>query len=441
MFSFYKKMRKRFFEGPDWILPPSYLLNDKYRSPTVLIFTWSYAWLLRVLTVPGRIVLPICFLIISYTLIIFQNPIRLLAFGLAAIVTSDLILGYIFRPKKVRISRTVPKRTRQNHQFELTYKIRNCGRFPLWNILIDSIPFGGRIANAGRAESITSLKQGDEISFSRSIAISDRGAHTLYAPILETVFPFTIFKWSRRGTNSDKITVHPDFSKLQNINLPIGSRYQKEGNANIARIGESSDFIGCRECRTGDNPKHIHWPSSARRTELVVREFQEEYLTRIAVVADTYVPPDGFLDLFRENPRKKRFEAAVRLCASVADYLSGSDYLIDFFAAGPNVYHFRGGRSLLTYDYMLDIISCLEPNRKEPISELSPELLEIVSQIGSAILILLKWAEPRKKLWSQLVENGVSVKTIIISDSAEGIPPDFVHLSSQNILEGALKNL
>lgn len=46
------------------------------------------------------------------------------------------------------------------------------------------------------------------------------------------------------------------------------------------------DFYGCREYRTGDDPRKIHWVASAKHAQFVVKEFQEEKLSRAALVMD-----------------------------------------------------------------------------------------------------------------------------------------------------------
>lgn len=68
-----------------------------------------------------------------------------------------------------------------------------------------------------------------------------------------------------------------------------------------ARKGTGHDFIGVRDYRPGDPMRHIHWPSSARRGSLTVREFEQELPRRLGVVLDTSADssgqPESVLDL------------------------------------------------------------------------------------------------------------------------------------------------
>ncbi len=59
------------------------------------------------------------------------------------------------------------------------------------------------------------------------------------------------------------------------------------------------------------------------------------------------------------------------MSAAVADYLARSEYLVEFFAAGPTVYRFEAGRSLAYFEDILDVLSCVDACRVDPFAELS----------------------------------------------------------------------
>jgi len=381
---------------------------------------------------------------VSYSLILLQNPIRILAFGLLSIVLTDIMLGFIFRPRKLSISREIPERTTKGVHFEVAYEIENEGKLPVWNLCVDFLPFFGGKMGDSKVELVPEIRSGQKVSIRQERVAPKRGAFEIYRPIAETIFPFSIFKWSRRGGKGTRIIVHPDFQPINNLSLPLGSNYQIEGTNIVSKAGDSTDFIGCREFRTGDNPKHIHWPSTARKGELVVREFQEEYLSRVAIIADRFLPPvDRITDILgrRSAERNRTFEALVHLSAAITDNLSRSEYLLDMFISGNQVYHLEGGRTQRKFDLLMDMISCMEPDSKEPVSELPADLIEIISSIGSVILIFLKWDEPRIRLWKQLNDNGISLKTILISEQSSDIPDSFSCISAEKILRGELRML
>jgi uncharacterized protein (DUF58 family) len=52
------------------------------------------------------------------------------------------------------------------------------------------------------------------------------------------------------------------------------------------RRGTGPEYLGIREYRIGDSMRHVHWPSTARHGELMVREFEREQTRRLAIVVD-----------------------------------------------------------------------------------------------------------------------------------------------------------
>ncbi|MFH0911595.1 MAG: DUF58 domain-containing protein [Planctomycetota bacterium] len=179
----------------------------------------------------------------------------------------------------------------------------------------------------------------------------------------------------------------------------------------ISNIGESEEFIGNREYHPGDRMRNIHHASWARLGFPVVREFQEEYLCRIALVVDTYLPR-----LFRR--RSSDFEAAVSLSAAVAEILSRREHVVDLFAAGPVIYYFQAGRSLAYLDDILDVLACIEACTDDPFDRLAPLIAEKLGQISIVIFVLLDWDEPRERFVRSIRDLGVEVKVLVVHEGA-----------------------
>ena len=438
----YKLIEKRFYSGPDWIDMPPYLKANKkgYRSPTLLLLAWLYAWYIRILTVPGRMMFSVVFLIVLYGSVM-EGPIRIFAFSLLAILTVDLIIGFVFRPK-LTIKRDVPKRVRAGNMIRVDYTVSNLRNLPAWNIHLDPIHQQGWIRLEADIASLDTIPGRETIKMSAFLQSGQRGEYILKPSFASSDFPFGIIKWTCRKDSKQRILVYPSYQPLNSVQLPVNSRFQKEGVSLVSSVGESMEFHACREFRTGDNPKYIHWPSTARKNELIVREFQEEYLCRIALIVDTFIPSKS--SFFKLSTKKfiPEFEAALSLTAALSHYLAHGDYIVDIFAAGSDVYHFKGGRSLAQLDQILDILACLEPNRKEPIKKLESTVVEEMASIGSAMLLLLKWDDDRKRLVDQLQGYGISLKIVLITDKeTPDQPENAIVFRPKDVFMGNIRDL
>lgn len=332
-------------------------------------------------------------------------------------------VGWLCLPR-LRVSRSVPGSVMAGDSMPVEYRVRNIGRTTLWNATVEALPLPAGMSLADATTVVGALPPGQEVRVRTQIVPHRRGRYVLALPRVDTAFPFQLWRWGRYGEGERKVVVYPSFTPLREIDMSFGVRCQPGGVALTAHVGSSMEFLSCREYRHGDNPRHLHPRSWARFGTPVVREFREEYLCRTALVLDTFRPSRPGRLLGRRSGEDPVIEAAVSLAAAVADHLARSEYLVELFAAGPDIYRFEAGRSLAYFEDILDVLSCIEPSRQDPFAALSSELESEKLQMSSAILILLCWNPLRAGLVRSLTDAGVAVKVLLLNTHPEGIHGD-----------------
>lgn len=249
------------------------------------------------------------------------------------------------------------------------------------------------------------------------IRCAKRGIYHWRGFRVETDYPFGLLRAYRIYTAKHTVLVYPGFTPLTTLSIPTGRRYQPGGVALASNLGESFEYIGNREYREGDNVRDIDWRATARLNTPIVREYREEYFLRVGVVLDTYLPQDA------SQEETETFEQAISLCAAAGDFMARSDYLVDIFAAGPNLYHLTAGRSLAYLDQILDILACVEGNPEEPFRVLEPELLDNLARITTVICIFMDWNETRSAFVHRLFQAGTALKVIVVRNTACTLDP------------------
>jgi Uncharacterized conserved protein (some members contain a von Willebrand factor type A (vWA) domain) len=259
---------------------------------------------------------------------------------------------------------------------------------------------------------LSALGPGETARVRLGLVCRQRGAYTLPGYRLETDYPFGLVNAYRIFRTPSPLIVYPAFTRLSRLSLPVGERYQPGGVALAANMGDSFEFLGNREFREGDNIRDIDWRATARMGGApIVREWREEYFLRVGIVLDTHLPRWG---LFNEQAaRRAAFERAVSVTASVSDYMARQEYLVDLFAAGPDLYHLSTGRGLAYLEQILDILAVVETTPSEPLSAIEPELLAHLSRITTVICVFLCYDEVRREFVEKLRANGVGVKVIL----------------------------
>ena len=136
----------------------------------------------------------------------------------------------------------------------------------------------------------------------------------------------------------------------------------------------------------------------------------EEYFCRIAIVLDTFLPP-------KFTPAQHAsFEAAISVVASIADYFSRSEDIVDILAAGPDVYEVSAGRSLAYLENILDVLACLGPCHDPPFATIGLNLFEKLSQITTVVAVLQDWDTPRENFLKRVNALGTAVRAIIVHE-------------------------
>lgn len=264
------------------------------------------------------------------------------------------------------------------------------------------------------------LAAGQKARVKLGLRCNKRGVYALPGYRIETDFPFGVITAARIVDSPRPLLVYPAFRPLTKCELPEGRRYHPGGVALASETGDSAEFIGNREYREGDNVRDIDWRATARLGMPIIREYRQEYFLRVAVVVDTHVPRGG---AEAHTLRRLSLEHAVSISAAVGDFLARKEYIVDLFAAGPNLFHLTAGRSLAYLDQILDILACVGESPGEPFESIAPELMANLGSISSIICVFLDWNESRRQFVRMLRAQGVGVKAIVVSGARCALDP------------------
>lgn len=350
-------------------------------------------------------------------------PLYYLAAFLFVAWALDQAAGLVLRPR-VTVTRDAPARCAAGAVVRVRAVITVTGRRSARDVAVGERrpPADLHAAPSPYAERIA---PGEPTELTYTLRPARRGAFDLRGPQVMSLSPLGLHHAVRFQPAPHRVLVYPRFSPLGAVDLPVGARHQPGGLQLVSRVGESEEFIGNREYRPGDRLRDLDQRAWARTAGTpVVREYQQEYLSRIALIVDTHVPRWRAV-----NGGEDDLEAAISLGAAVADALSRLEYVIDLFAVGPDLYHLQAGRSLAYLDTILDILACIEPCRQSPFGTLGPALRDQVGQIGSAVVVLLDWDDERAAFVRAVRDLGVAVKVIVVRDGAPtrspaGVPTD-----------------
>ena len=251
--------------------------------------------------------------------------------------------------------------------------------------------------------------------------------------------PLNLYRAFRAEKEPGSILILPRRYRLPPVDLPGRRRHQPGGVSLASSVGDAEEFVSLRDYRPGDPIRLIHWRSWAKTGKPIVKEYQEEYFVRHALILDTFWPVRG----------DDRFEEAVSLAASFVSAVDTRESLLDLLFVGTDAYCFTGGRGLAHTDRMLEILAAAQVCTDRPFSTLTAMARQRAGILSGCILVLLGWDEQRRALVETL--QGLSLPTLVVPVMEKGEiedidpgpmerqPENLVPLEVGNIEEGLEK--
>lgn len=258
-----------------------------------------------------------------------------------------------------------------------------------------------------------------------------RGFLELAGLSIKRIGPFGLFKAARTLPQPDRLLILPKRYPLPRIQLP-GSRKLHTGGITLASsVGNADEFRTLRDYRPGDPMRQLHWKSVAKTGKLIIRENDDEFFVRHALILDTFIA----------QPYSQAFETAVSIAASFACTIDTQESMLDLIFVGDRAHCFSSGRGVDHTGRLLEILACVSPCNDKPFSTLFPLIQQHAALLSGCICILQAWDDDRKELVRLLAERNVPVKILVMSDTDVAEPVDAVHFIHTGHPEKELANL
>jgi uncharacterized protein (DUF58 family) len=167
-------------------------------------------------------------------------------------------------------------------------------------------------------------------AFFQDVVLPRRGAYT-WGPLLAVSgYPFGLVRRRLELAPAEKVVVLPRLGRvhrgrLRSVLPPVGLADGRTPYAAHRHAGARAEFHGLRAFRSGDSPRWIHWRTTARCGELMVREFEDVPMNNLVVVVErnreqgtvdqaTQALPRGVAAAFRFPAGEEAISLAATVC-------------------------------------------------------------------------------------------------------------------------------
>lgn len=252
---------------------------------------------------------------------------------LSALLIAIAWLLTVFSLRGIKVDRQARSlRASMGDIFEEHFEVSNTSRIPkLWLEVANETT----IPNATGSRVLTFLRAKQKRIYTSRTWLTSRGGFPLGPTRITSGDPFGIFRISRSYPATASLIVLPMLFPVSEFLSPPGLL---PGGKAIRRksIDITPHAAGIREYVPGDPMKRIHWPTSIRRDQLMVKEFEQDPQAEVWLFLDTHksahvakpgenydTPPIDDLLLLRRRKVKlspSTLEYSISITASLAHY-------------------------------------------------------------------------------------------------------------------------
>jgi uncharacterized protein (DUF58 family) len=229
---------------------------------------------------------------------------------------------------------------------------------------------------------------------------TDRRGHFEVGPLRATVSDaFGLVSVTRRVLPVEDVLVYPRVHEIVTPPEVGGLDLDRDHPRVRSRVEPSGDFMTLRDYAPGDDLRHVHWRSTARRGHLMMR--QNETRRRAPVLLLLDVRPAAF--------DRASFERAVEACASIATALDRAARPFEVVLSTGTVIGAPGRRHLAN---VMDELAVVQPHGSDRVV-----LANTRRRTGALIAVVGRTESQDASAFTVLVRDGGLLLLVGTSDA------------------------
>lgn len=321
----------------------------------------------------------------------------LLAMMLSLIVISGMLSEQCL--KQLEIRRRLPEHIFANRPTTAALIIANRKRrFPTFSLramdLVDTavVDRGIHILHlAARASALRTYP----------LLLPRRGVYRLDGVKLLTPFPFGLFMKAATLHLPCEVVVYPEIRPLPDSVVQNLAALGHEQS--ISQRGPGVALYNLRTYQAGDESRSIHWKTSARQRQLMVKETEAEDLRRVTIVLPAQFDE---ADSERRARHEQQFEQAVIMAASLLTFFHECAYAIRLIVGDQDSQYGIGPQQ---YYVLLRTLGLCQPQAGAHADRVPEVYRTLGGAAGEMSILVLPWPDPRLTALASQVSKVIQI--------------------------------
>jgi len=300
-------------------------------------------------------------------------------------------------------------RLQEGAQYEERITIRNRGWWPkIWLEVDDPSEMPGHAAKR-----VVTIGWGGAKTWRIRSTIRRRGLYAVGPVTVTTGDPFGMFRHTRTYGRAQNVLVYPRAVELPQFSVPPAN-LPGEGRFRRRTHYVTPNASGVRQYEFGDSFNRIHWGSTARTGELMVKIFELDPASDIWVILDLE------RDVHVGDGDDSTEEYGVAIAASVARYFLTANRTVGFLSYGRGFDAVEAERGLPQYTRILESLAMARAWGDVPLGSLLANEARRFGRHTTVIAITPSTNEEWVAGLGALQARGVKVAAIVMEPSTFG---------------------
>jgi uncharacterized protein (DUF58 family) len=244
-----------------------------------------------------------------------------------------------------------------------------------------------------------------------------RGLYTLGRVAVTSGDPFGLFRFSRSFGRPQTVLVYPRPVELSGVRLPP-AELLGEGQMHKPTHYVTSNAVSVRQYEFGDSYNRIHWPSTARTRELMVKLFEMDPASDVWIVMDLEAKTQA------GSGDESTEEYAVTLAASIANHFCQSSRSIGLMAFGETLELVQPERGLGQYVRILESLAMMRATGDVSLARLLDEEGKRFGRHSTVVVITPSTQDDWVLSLRVSAERGAKPAAVLIEAGTFGVERD-----------------
>jgi uncharacterized protein (DUF58 family) len=352
-----------------------------------------------------------------------RSNMLMLVFGLMAgpfVLNGQVTLGIL---RRLEVKRSLPEHATVGQSFSVKLSLSNRKRFlSSWMVSVEDFVVAPReqLQPAALFACVPARSIREAVY---EIRPAQRGLYEFGPVRVLSRFPLGLMERSIDLGLVDRFVVYPRIGRLKpNWRHAAAAGELASEQSRLGHSASDDEFHRLREYRRGDNPRAIHWRTTARRNELMVKEFQHGRSQDLLLAVDLWVPqsdatplaPEGAGAMTGTTPLE-RVEMAISFAASICveHMQTATDSMIELVLCGDETQHVKATAGVASMGSLLERLALAQAG---PAARLAGAIREASQSAPGPLRRVLITTRPRAALDAVLVAQSDSLTPFDASD-------------------------